>query len=215
MASAPCNRGGVGPRHRAQIAADVSGRQADAAQPGNHDVREILAHAAAQRERHRRHGGDGGRADLVGDVGFQPADQLDRRVEHGSAGRENSRAYNRGSRGSSDTMRLGNRKCAGEQRPDVARRKGLVAHRFPGRRRAAPRSAGASTATRAANLTVSVSCGSSISIQVKPVAEEILPFAPVHGFGHDLQARRHARAAGARLIGVSRSTWRACATGDA
>ncbi|MGB7035413.1 MAG: hypothetical protein WBD71_07790 [Xanthobacteraceae bacterium] len=51
-------------------------------------MREILTDAAAQRERHRRHGGDGGGANLVSNVGLHAADQLDRGGEHGTPRRK-------------------------------------------------------------------------------------------------------------------------------
>ena len=111
-------------------------------------------------------------------------------------------------------MRLGNRKCAGDSGPISLVAKAASRTVFPGRRRAA-RSTGASTVTRAISFTVSVSCG---SVELDPgqtVAEEILALAPAHRLGHDLQRGGMHALAVARLIGVSRSTWRAYATGDA
>ncbi len=58
----------IGARRRAQITTDIAGRQSDAPQSGDHNVGKVLADAAAQRKRHWRRGGDGGRADLIGDV---------------------------------------------------------------------------------------------------------------------------------------------------
>jgi hypothetical protein len=94
---------------------------------------EILADAAAQRERHRRRGGDGGGADLVDDVGFQPADQFDRGVHNGTPGRKTF-AHVVGNFRVERHQAAGEQKMRRRQRPDVGCGKRLLADLFPGRR---------------------------------------------------------------------------------
>ena len=84
-------------------------------------------------------------------------------------------------------MRLGNRKCAGESGSDIAPRKCLVAHGFPGgggERRGFGRRVDGDARRQFDREHIvrlfDVDPG-------QPVAEEILPFAPVPGFGNDLQ----------------------------
>ena len=176
----------IGSRHRAQIARDIGGGEPDAAQAGNHDVREILAYAAAQRERHRRHGGDRGRADLVSDVGLEPVHQLHRGFEDGPAGGETLA-------GVIADFRIERHHAAWEQimrrrhRADVADRERGLANLFPRRRRRRDRARRSIDATRAANLIVSVSCGSSMSTQVRRLPKKSWPSRRCTGSGQDLQ----------------------------
>ena len=186
MASAPCSRGSPVRGAGAQIAADIGGRQADAAQPGNHDMGEILADAAAQRERHRRRGGHGGGADLIDDVGLDAVDEFDRGVEHRPAGRKTLPHIVADLRIERDDAAR-KQKMRRRQRADVAGREGVVADLLPRPASRGGIGARASTATRADSFTVSVSCGSSISIQVRRLPKKSWPFAPVHRLGHDLQ----------------------------
>ena len=73
---------------REQVAADVAGGQAQAAQAGDHHVRKVLAHAVAQLQRlqHRRaHVGDVG---VVLEVGMDPLHQLVRGLQQRPARHE-------------------------------------------------------------------------------------------------------------------------------
>ena len=109
-------------------------------------------------------------------------------------------------------MRLGNRKCAGDIGPIS-----LVANassRTVSQAGVASGSTGASTATRACSFTVSVSCGSAISIQVKTLPKKSLLSRRRTGSGTICSEATCTRSP-SRDTGVSRSTWRACATGDA
>ncbi len=193
----------IGPRGAAQIAADIGRRQADAAQPRNHDVREILADAAAQRERHRRRRGDGGGADLIDDVGLHAADQLDGRLQHGASRRKalpDIVADLRIER--DDTAR--EQKMRGRQRAEVAGRKRRLADVFPGRASRTGQ-ARASTATRADSFTVSVWCGSLISIQVRRLPKKSCPSRRCAGSGTICNAATWTRSP-SRDTGVRRST---------
>ena len=122
-------------RHGAQVAADIGGRQAKAAQSGNHDMGEVLAHAAAQRERHRRRGGHRGGADLIGEVGLDPLHQFDRAFEHRSAGRK-ALARIVADFGIERDLAAGEQVVRRRPSTDVVDRECRVAHLLPGRRRA-------------------------------------------------------------------------------
>jgi len=188
---------GVGPGHCAQIAADIDGRQPDAAQSGNHDVGEILADAAAQRKRHRRRGGDGRGADLVDDIGFETVHHLDGGVEHRPAdGKALPRIV--------ANLRIKRHHAARKQemcrrqRSDVAGCKRLVADRFPGRRR--------QRVKLDRRVDGDARCQFDCDLLVRlfdfdpgqAVAEKIQALAPVPRFWHDLQGRDMHSLTGAR-----------------
>ena len=82
----------------------------------------------------------------------------------------------------------------GRQRADIARCEGLVAHGFPGRRRARRKLDQRIDAHARRNLTVSVVVRLLDLDPGQAIAEKILALAPVQRFGRDLQARRRARA---------------------
>ena len=205
MASAPSSRSAPGRLHGAQIAADIGRRQAEAAQPGNHDVREVLADAAAQRERHRRRGRHGGGADLVDEIGLDALHQLDRAVEHRPVRRKALARIVADLRIERD-LPAREQKMRRRPRADVGDRERRVAHLLPGRRRGRrrrPRSR--STVTRAISLTTSLSCGWSSPIQVSWLPKKSWPSRRSTGAGSISSAAACTRWR-VRSIGVSRST---------
>ena len=72
----------TGSRQRAQIAADVVGRQAESAQSGDHDMGEILANAAAARENLGERRRDLGRLRIIGEIGVDAPHQIEGRFEN-------------------------------------------------------------------------------------------------------------------------------------
>ncbi len=173
-------------RHRAQIAADIGRRQADAAQARDHDMREVLADAAPQGERHRRRGGHRGRAGVVDHVGLDPAHEVERALEDRTAGREAC------ARIVAD-FRIERHHAAGEQemrrrgRPDVGGGEDLVAHRFERRRRQQRRVAERVNRDAGGDFHGQPVVPLGQCDPGNAVAEEVLSLAPLRRLRHDLQ----------------------------
>ena len=79
---------GAGRRNGAQEAADIGGGNADAAQAGDHQVREILADAALQLEDPARRGLDLGRLLVVAEVAVDALAEVPDDLLHGRGARE-------------------------------------------------------------------------------------------------------------------------------
>ena len=157
--------------------------------PGNHDVGEVLADAAPQRERHRRRGRRGGGADFVDEVGLDAPHQIDRAVEHRPAGRKALARIVADLRIERDLparkqemrRRLRRQIGAGERR---------VAHILPGgRRRGIDRGRRARRRRAPRPARVSVSCGWSSAIQVMRLPKKSCPSRRSTGAGLDIERR--------------------------
>ncbi|MPL73748.1 hypothetical protein SDC9_19554 [bioreactor metagenome] len=105
----------AGRREGAQKARDIARRNADAAQRGDHDMGEILAHAAALREGLARRGVDGGRLGVEGHRAIERAPDRHHRLLRRHPGRQLLAGEGRG---------LGHRRDAGACAQKVVRHLG-------------------------------------------------------------------------------------------
>ena len=177
-----------------EIAADIGRGQSEPAHSGNHDVGEVLADAATQRERHRRCRRCGGRADLVDEVGLDPPHEIDGGVEHGPSRRKALGGIGADFRIERNLPARETGNAPASSATD--RVEANAASRISSHGGVRPACGGASllTATRAATRTLKHVVRLIELDPGHPVAEEIVAFAPLDRGGLDVEARWHARA---------------------